>query len=119
MKLAALIQMGGLQAAATATVATVATEGADKAGTVARVARVAVATDQIAANDDADTLPDPAAEARRQRAELVRLLDRLAEETGYFTETDKLEALEVALRDPAAWRAYLPLLLERCAAGVH
>ena len=63
--------------------------------------------------------PDPAVAARRQRAELLRLIDRLAEETGYFTEADKLEALEVALRDPGAWLGYLPLLLERCAAGVH
>ena len=58
--------------------------------------------------------PDPATEA-----ELRRLIDRLAEETGYFTEADKLEALEVALRDPDAWLGYLPLLLERAAAGVH
>jgi len=67
MKLTALIQKGGLQKAATATVATLATDRADKAGSVATVASVAVAIPPEAANDSADTLPDPRAEARRQR----------------------------------------------------
>lgn len=74
---------------------------------------------QQAANDDADARPNPPAVVRRQRAELQALIDKLAEETGSFTEADKVEALEVALRDPRAWLAYLPFLLERCAAGVH
>lgn len=65
-----------------------------------------------------DPIPDPTAEPRRQRAELRALIDKLAEKTG-FTEADKREALEVALRAPDEWLKYLPVLLERCASGVH
>lgn len=103
---------------ATAIPAIPATQSTPKAETVARIATVAVASTQKA-NGDADPLPDSASEARRQRAELARLIDRLAERTGQFSEADKVEALEVALRDPCAWLEYLPFLLERSAATVH
>lgn len=85
MKLAVLIQKGGLQRVATATLATVATDGTENAGTVARVATVAVAESRNAANDAPDTLPDPAAEARRRR-----VLDMLAQrpDTRYAVVTD-------------------------------
>ena len=74
MSLSALIRKGGLAKAATATTATLATQGGKKAGTVAIVATVAVASPQKFA---ADVLPDPAAEARRQR-----VLDMLDERPG-------------------------------------
>lgn len=62
---------------------------------------------------------DSAAAAHRQRAELQALIDTLVEKTGYFTEADKLEALEVALRAPDEWLEYLPLLIERYGAMLH
>ena len=70
MSLADLIRKRPAGQVATATPATFATHEQGKAATVARVATVAVANPR---DDETDALPDPAAEARRQR-----VLDMLA-----------------------------------------
>jgi len=111
--------MGRLRALVLHAQQTDATRNATTQRTVLHVAHPGECNTQQPANDGVDTLPDPAAATRQQRAELQALIDKLAAETGCFTEGDKLQALEVALRDPAGWLRYLPLLLERCAAGVH
>jgi len=110
MKLAVLIQKGGLREVATATVATVATDMALSAGSVATVARVAVAEGHGAANDSADSLPDPRAEARRQR--VLAMLEahpgtRYALVTD--TETDPQAAiLTLAIRGQATCELRIP-----------
>ena len=68
--------------------------------------------------DQSGWLLNPAAEAR-QRAELRVLIDKLAETAGYFTEADKQEALEVAMRAPNEWIKYLPMLIEHHGGTVH
>ena len=72
MSLLALIRKGGLAKAATATTATLATHARQGGGTVATVATVAVANPP---KEEGDALPDPAAEARRQRV-LAMLTER-------------------------------------------
>lgn len=128
MSLLALIRKGGLAKAATATVATVATQGGKKAGTVAIVATVAVANHQ---SNEIDALPDPEAEARRQR-----LLALLAERPGirYAILTDtKADAeavlLTLAIRGQATCEFRIPRdrydpfllldLIERHGATLH
>lgn len=131
MKLAALIQKGGLQRVATATLATVATEGTEQARTVARVATVAVAEARTAARDAPDFLPDAAAEGRRQR-----VLTMLAERPGvrYAAITDALAVpgsvmLTLAVRHVGTVELLIPAekwdgvlfldLIERHSATVH
>jgi len=123
IKLAALIQKGGLLRAATATVATLATLGSESTGTVATVAKVAVAKGHDAANGkaeplaalNAEPLPDPRAEA-----ELRRLVNLVADAHGFSPE-DRAEALEVALRDLDRNRALMCFraLAAKCSATAH
>jgi hypothetical protein len=82
MTLSALMKKGALREVATAIPATAATEEGRKAGKAARVATVAVANPR---DEEIDALPDPAAEARRQR-----VLAILAERPGirYAVLTD-------------------------------
>ena len=67
MKLAALIQKGGLSEVANANPAKAANDGPTEVGILARLATLALAKGNDAANDSADPLPDPKAEARRAR----------------------------------------------------
>ncbi len=82
MSLADLIRKRPSVEFATAIPAIPATDGQGNTGTVARIATVAVATPR---DDETDTLPDPAAEARRQR-----VLEMLAQHPGtrYAVLTD-------------------------------
>jgi len=131
MKLAALIQRGGLREVATATVAKVATDKALNIGSVATVARVAVAEGHGAANDSADSLPDPRAEARRQRV-LELLAEHATARYALVTDTEadpEAVLLTMAIRGQATCEFQIPRekwdgvlfleLLERHGGTVH
>ena len=108
MKLAALIQKGGLREAATATVATSATDSPESAERVATLAKVAVAKP-----------PDPALNPTAE-SELRRLVNLVADAYG-FSPKDRAEALEVALRDHDRSRALIcyRALVAECSGTVH
>lgn len=131
MKLAELIRKGGLRDAATATVATVATLAPENAGSVATVAKVAVANGHDAANDSSDTLPDPRAEARRQRV-LEILAENPTARYAVLTDTQadpEAVLLTLAIRGQATCEFRIPRarydpfllldLIERHGATVH
>lgn len=98
MTLSTLMKKGALREVATAIPATAATEEGRKAAKVARVATVAVANPR---DEETDALPDPAAEARRQRV-LAMLAERPGIRYALVTDTDadsETVVVALAIRD--------------------
>ncbi len=99
MTLKKLMQRGGLSRIANANPANAANHKAENSGTLARLATLALAKGQRAPNETTDPLPNSVAESHRLQAELVRLVNRVADHHG-FTAEQRQEALEIALADP-------------------
>ncbi len=128
MSLADLIRKRPSVGVATAIPAISATDGQGSAGTVARIATVAVARLR---DDETDTLPDPAAEARRQLA-LAMLAQHPGTRYAVLTDTEadpEAVLLTLAIRGRATCELAIPRekydpfllldLIERHGATVH
>ncbi len=128
MSLADLIRKRPSVGVATAIPAISATDEQGSAGTVARIATVAVARLR---DDETDTLPDPAAEARRQHA-LAMLAQHPGTRYAVLTDTEadpEAVLLTLAIRGRATCELAIPRekydpfllldLIERHGATVH
>lgn len=115
MKLAALIQKGGLDRLASANPANSANERGHGSGTLATLATLALANPQKASNDSA--CPSPSSDSE---AELRRLVNQIADVHGFSPE-DRAEALTYAVRDPDRNRALtcFRALAAECSGTVH